>query len=225
MRTCLVALALALFSTLAAADDKVGVRVSQHNSPDGAEIAGKEVTATASSTLCESKPKLCHGPERLVDDDTATAWCEGMPGDGEGAVLTFVFARPQPLVGIGIIPHFARSFALAEANGALQTIEIATDGLTITAELEDLVDEVARRNGVKPITRDCGDESCLSRDRRIQLGVRQYISFGRQPKNPDDFFQAIPIKTSKVVITVKDIYPGTRYHDTCASAITFYRAR
>jgi hypothetical protein len=200
------------------------VAVGEYNGPDGDRIAAAEITATASTTLCEKKPKLCHGPEQLLDDKPETAWCEGLPGDGAGATVTFTFKKPEKLSGLYVVPHFGKSFALAEANGRLATIEIATDGGTFVAELDDLVPEVKKHNPVKEITEDCGDETCLSRDQRIST-YGLYVTFGHFAKGDSGDYAAAPVTTSKLVITLRDAYKGKRYHDTCASQLDLIRAK
>jgi hypothetical protein len=224
--TTAVMIILVSVASAADAEGRLEMEVGP-NSPDGERIDAKEISAGASTTLCEKKSKTCHGPEQLLDDNLATAWCEGLPGDGTGAVLTFTFAHPQAVTGIGIVPHFAKSFALAEQNNQLAKIDVATDGGTFSADLSDWIAEVRKRNGAKPYAGDdgCGDETCMSRDERIKSGVSDYIRWGHQPKNPADFFKSVPIKTSKLVITLRGVYKGTKYPDTCASEVMIYRAK
>src|SRR5262245_7844371 len=115
-------------ASIAHADDKKPVAADV--SLGGGDAAGdvvidkSEITVTASTTLCEKKPKLCHGPEMLIDGDNATAWCEGLPGDGAGATITFTFKKPETLDGFMILSHFAKSFALAEQNARIETLAI-----------------------------------------------------------------------------------------------------
>jgi hypothetical protein len=186
------------------------------DSPDTNAVDAKDITVTASTTLCEKKPKLCHGPEQLLDADLGTAWCEGLPGDGVGATITFTFAHPVKLDGFVIVPHFAKTFALAEANARIASLDIATDDGTFTADLDDIVAKVKKENGVHEVSDPCGcgDEGCLSRDERIQAEMTSdYVSF------PSD------VKTQKVVLTLKRVYKGTKYKDTCASLIRFIQAK
>src|SRR5262245_44152792 len=96
-------------------------------------IDKSEITATASSTLCEKKPKLCHDAAALVDGKMETAWCEGAAGDGKGESITLTFAKPEKIANMFLVPHFAKSFALAEQNNRLAKIEITTDAGTVTA--------------------------------------------------------------------------------------------
>lgn len=215
MRTLPVLLLLAL-APAARAGEPTAADVTFDASPDGDAVGAKDVTATASTTLCEKKPKLCHGPEQLLDGDLGTAWCEGLPGDGAGATITFTFARPETLDGFVIVPHFARSFALAEQNARLAAIDIATDAGAFTAELDDIVARVKKENGVHEV-RDpcgCGDETCMSRDERIQADMTSdYVAFPSK------------VKTKKLVLTVRRVTRGSKYQDTCASLVRFIRAK
>ncbi len=204
-------LGLALAAPVVAAPAApIPLPVGDSNGPDGDPIAATDLTVTASTTLCEKKPKLCHGPELLLDRDAATAWCEGLPGDGVGATVTFTFKKPEKLSGLFVLPQFAKTFALAEANGRLQTIEIATDGATFTADFDDLAPIVRKKNPVKEDNDDCGDETCLSRDQRISM-YGQYVTFGHYAKGDSGDFTAAPVTTTKLVITLRAAYKGKRF--------------
>ncbi|HTJ46670.1 MAG TPA: hypothetical protein VL463_31405 [Kofleriaceae bacterium] len=185
--------------------------------PDAELVVGKdELTVAASTTLCEKKPKLCHGPELLVDDDAKTAWCEGLPGDGAGATITFTFKKAETLEGFQFLSHFAKSFALAEQNARPESLTIDTDAGQFTADLEDAVPKVKKENGVHEVHDPCGcgDETCMSRDERISTdGVANYVTFPSK------------VKTKTIVLTLKSAYKGTKYKDTCASSISFVRAK
>lgn len=185
-------------------------------------IDAKELVATASSTLCEKKPKLCHEAASLLDGDTKTAWCEGVSGDGEGETITITFAKAEKIDSLYLVPHFARSFALAEQNGRLSTVTITTDTGSADAELDDLAKKVKKENPVHENNDDCGDETCLSRDQRIQSGIGVKISLGYAQ---GDKWSAAPVVTKKLVLTIKGVYKGSKYHDTCISELTVHRAK
>lgn len=211
MRPCLIAIAL-LVPALAHAEPK-DADVSE-SSPDGDMwIDAKTITATASSTLCEKKPKLCHDAAQVLDDKNETAWCEGAKDDGVGSTVTLTFAQPQTVAVVGVTPLFAKSFAIAESNNRVETIEIATDAGTFTADFDDIVPYVKKHNPIKEDNDDCGDETCLSRDQRIQSMSERYASL------------PAPVKTSKITITITSVYKGAKYHDTCISQVDVYRAR
>jgi hypothetical protein len=210
MKRCLIAIALAVPVLAHAGADDADVSESQ---PDGdAWIDAKTITATASSTLCEKKPKLCHEAAQALDGKNDTAWCV-RGGDGVGASLTLTFASPQTVATIGVLPLFAKSFAIAEGNNRVETIEIATGAGTFTADFDDFVPIVKKQNGVHEV-RDpcgCGDETCMSRDERITTGER----YAYLPK---------PVKTSKLTLTIKSVFKGAKYHDTCITQVDVYRA-
>jgi hypothetical protein len=216
MRATLVA-SLLLLGTTARADVQRVAGAMEEDTPDEAQrIDG--TTATASTTLCEKKPKLCHGPEQLLDGKMDTAWCEGLPGDGQGATITITFAKPEKLDRMFLVPHFAKSFALAEQNNRLKTIEIHTDHDSEIADLDDVVAKVKKSNPVREVvSKDpddtCGDETCMSRDDRITMD-----STGQWIDLPGGATKTLTIK-------VQDVYRGTKYHDLCASELRVYRAK
>ncbi len=212
MRTCLIAIALCV-PVLAHAGDK-DADVSESEPSTDVQVDAKAITATASSTLCEKKPKICHEAAQVLDDKNDTAWCV-RGGDGIGASLTLTFAQPKTVGAIGVTPLFAKTFAIAEANNRVQTIEIATDAGTFTADFEDFVPTVKKQNGVHEV-RDpcgCGDETCSSRDERIQSSSERYASL------------PAPVKTSRITITIKAVFKGAKYHDTCISQVDVYSDR
>lgn len=176
-------------------------------------VDAKTITATTSSTLCEKKPKICHDAAQLLDDKNETAWCV-RGGDGIGASITLTLAQPETIAAVGLTPLFAKSFVLAEANNRVQTIEIATDAGTFTADFDDFVPVVKKQNGVHEVQDPCGcgDETCMSRDERITTSER-YASL------------PTPVKTSKITITIEVVYKGAKYHDTCVSQVDLYRAK
>jgi hypothetical protein len=217
-----IGFAVLAFSSVAHAGFDVSVDTGIDVGSGDSVVDRGAMTVTASTTLCEKKPKICHDAASLVDDKAETAWCEASPGDGKGETITITFAKPEKIAVLFITPHFARSFALAEQNNRIASIEITTDAGTATADLEDVVPKVKKENGVHEV-RDpcgCGDETCMSRDERISGGLGAVITFG-QTKGKD--FAEAPVTTKKIVITVKDIYRGTKYHDLCASTITLHR--
>ena len=210
MRHLLVA--IALFAPALAHADPKAADVSDSMPDIDTQLDNKTMTATASSTLCEKKPnKQCHEAAAVLDEDQGTAWCEGAKDDGVGQSLTITFAKPTMLSSVGMIPMFSKTFAIAESNNRIETVEIATDAGTFTADFDDFVPVVKKQNGVHEV-RDpcgCGDETCMSRDERIQGGER-YASL------------PAPVKTSKITITIKSIFRGTKYHDTCVSSFHAY---
>jgi hypothetical protein len=216
MRATIVAATLLAAATARAEPPHVDGAM-QEDTPDEAQrIDG--VTATASTTLCEKKPKVCHGADQLLDGKMDTAWCEGLPGDGQGATITLTFAKPEKLDRMFLAPHFARTFALAEQNNRLKTIAIDTDGGSEIADLQDVVAMVKKSNPAHEYRSSdpddtCGDETCMSRDDRIASEYTgQWIDLPAAP-------------TKKLVITVQGVYRGTKYHDACASELRLYRAK
>ncbi|MDN3721005.1 caspase family protein [Roseibium salinum] len=50
-----------------------------------------------------------YGPANLFDGNTATAWVEGVSGDGTGERILFSFDRPRQLSGFEIVNGYAKS--------------------------------------------------------------------------------------------------------------------
>lgn len=93
-------------------------------------------TLCASSVLAPAAGNT-YGPDHL-DGDTATAWCEGAPGDGRGEYLRIAYAAPVRFKSVLVGNGYAKSRAIYFANARARTVRIETgDGLRFAAELPD----------------------------------------------------------------------------------------
>jgi hypothetical protein len=87
------------------------------------ELRQRRFRVRATSSLDAS-----HAAEHAADGDRATAWCEGVPGDGVGQTLTLTLDRPRPVTRIGLVNGLARSRELYDKNGRVTRLEVAVDG-------------------------------------------------------------------------------------------------
>jgi hypothetical protein len=143
-----------------------------------------------------------HGPERAVDGDPATAWCEGQPGDGAGAWIEIRASGALDFVpdgchleGLAITPGFARDQDSYLAHGRAAEVSLdrcyasASGPVTPIPELSERYDTSAR---FLP-WQDPGD------------GEVDLFTGSRDP--------------ACIRMTLRRAVPGARYGNTCISEI------
>ncbi|MCW5771662.1 MAG: hypothetical protein KIT16_08520 [Rhodospirillaceae bacterium] len=97
---------------------------------------------TSNHTICASSVLApqggnTYGPDHL-DGDTATAWCEGAPGDGRNEYLRIAYSKPVRFKSVLIGNGYAKSRTAYFPNARARTVRIETgDGIRIAAELPD----------------------------------------------------------------------------------------
>jgi len=162
----------------------------------GRPIRAREVKISASSTLCE-KNSFCHKPERLLDGKKETAWCEGAPGKGVGQTLVLDLARPRKITTIRFLPFYAKNKKSFFENAQAKELEIKTDNGTflVAFSVED------------PVTAFGGAQMDHS---------YPYVEFPTDPKVKHD------VTTQRLEITVKAVYPGSKFEDLCMSELTLH---
>lgn len=82
---------------------------------------------TASSTLAPQGDKS-YDAENVADWDDEKAWVEGAEGDGIGESLTLKMRTPLPLHHVKIIPGYAASEQLWNANNRVAKLKITANG-------------------------------------------------------------------------------------------------
>ena len=97
------------------------VQTPAHGPNADAWIAADQITA--SSTL-EDGSGYNYSTGCLQDFNSATAWVEGVPGDGTGETLTFSFPEGTVLTGGVIYTGYQKSEHLFTANGAPNSYRI-----------------------------------------------------------------------------------------------------
>ena len=94
---------------------------------------------SASSYLKEKS--IQHIPERLIDQDTTTAWVEGVSGTGEGEFVCFELDGSYTINGIKIWNGYQKSEDLYYKNARPQKLEVEfSDGTSERLKLQDNVD-------------------------------------------------------------------------------------
>lgn len=79
-----------------------------------------------------------YGPEHLFDGNPATAWCEGVPGPGNGQQIQIAFSKPQIVKAITFINGYARSGAAMTRANSIKTLDaVWPDGSTSSIDIPD----------------------------------------------------------------------------------------
>ncbi|RVT86722.1 hypothetical protein DXV76_01135 [Rhodobacteraceae bacterium CCMM004] len=90
------------------------------------------------STVLPPQGTNDYGPENLFDGDPATAWVEGLPGDGIGATLTLIFAQPLPQVELVLRTGYQKSNRAYADNGRAAELHLtASNGVSGRLVLQD----------------------------------------------------------------------------------------
>lgn len=89
----------------------------------------------------ETNKKTYH-PLNLLDDDPATAWCEGKEGVGEGERVTFFFKRAQRIDRIVVAPAL-------DSGRRVQVVKISDGTNTVRIPLNDAIVEQPLRKPMK----------------------------------------------------------------------------
>ena len=163
-----------------------------------------------------------YGPLRAADGDPATAWCEGVEGNGEGEFL---------LVHIGdsraaeIWRGFGRSGRLHKRNGRPRGVRVhvlqALSGLAHQYDLEmghflklaEAEAELKDLNGYQPLPLP-EFSPVTSRDEVIELLSSLYDEVPDYLPPPDSYIPAV-----FVAVEILSAYPGSAYEDTLISEV------
>lgn len=204
-----LALALAAGAGVKVEDDFAGA------THDGLAPAKATPTVKASSVLCEGKgaKQQCFPPASVLDEDAATAWCEGAAGDGVGQALTFSFPAKVTLGAVALLPYYGKSAATARNNARVAQLEVRLDGKAFTATLPD----VAHRE--RCVRGPCGDETC---DEAVGGDEVCFDAKQRVEDGEGLLLRFPPAAAQTVTLTVRGVHPGEKYEDLCVSSVAFY---
>lgn len=150
------------------------------------------VTGSSSGLL----PKDLYSPGNVQDNDPATAWVEGVKGDGVGETISFYTNKGHNqgeaflIDSIGIINGYAKSPATFRNNGRVKK-------LFIRFEVDNDYDPDYKKPQVKPVM-------------LLDTPDMQIIRF----KNP--------MKATDIEFKIAEVYKGEKYEDTAISEIKFY---
>lgn len=83
----------------------------------------------ASSTLSPING-IYYTAANLVDNNSATAWVEGVSGNGFGQTVTFSYKGPQPaqIQGVEIVNGYAKSNTSFYENGCVTQLDVSING-------------------------------------------------------------------------------------------------
>ncbi len=170
------------------------------------------ISMKSSSTLIDKK--YSYSVSNLIDNNFSTAWVEGSSGQGIGDWVEFTFDNPK--IGyIGIINGLFINEKLYYANSRIKKLNYYVEYNTnyndpnnITFQQQYLT---YHTNNYESYDINFEDKPYfnISKSNFYRVLERVY-------ENPDSPF---PIK--KFRLTIKDVYPGKSYKDTCISEIYF----
>ncbi|AET57871.1 von Willebrand factor A [Paenibacillus terrae HPL-003] len=95
----------------------------------------------ASSTLPDQAGNS-YAARNIMDEDTSTAWCEGVKGDGIGEWIKIDFGSMQELRGFELINGLAKSSNAFQANNRVKRMKLEfSDGQTMMVDNDFLSNE------------------------------------------------------------------------------------
>lgn len=168
---------------------------------DGTEVTGANngqwkdkfpIMITSSSTLQEKNRD--YKVQNIMDRDWDTAWVEGVPGNGIGEWLEIVNLGSN---NRGMKQTLSGMFII---NGYVQN----ENGDGQSRRLYEA------NNRVKRIGISFSDGSYIERELQDHKSFYQEIEFDRE------------VETTSVKIKILEVYPGSKYDDTCISEIELY---
>ena len=157
----------------------------------------------ASSTLAGD-----YEADHLLDEDFSTAWVEGTSDAGVGAQIEIILDEVMPLTAIGLINGYTKSERTYYRNNRIKKIRIEVRG-----------SNTYENDALETLTYE------------VELPDRPYSaineqSFATQLDIPYDVGEgAYGKRVRRVVLTILEVYPGTRYNDTCLSEIFLLTSR
>lgn len=189
--------------------DRQRVLLQMAGRDDGFEL----LSVTASSTLEEGGG--AYATKHLVDHDRRTAWCEGVPGRGEGEWIEMRYRGRDTTVGrIPVISMqalaiagYAKSQGVYRSNGRVKPLRVSgCDGAHAHSfEVPDVDDHLAAAwisDLGNPSEQDAG-----------------YVPPPISEVLVQQWFEGEPLC---VRATIEAVYPGGRHEDTCLSELMFF---
>jgi hypothetical protein len=80
------------------------------------------------SSVLEPQGGITYGPQNIADGKKSTAWCEGVPSNGEGQLIEMRIKEGSAFRRILIQNGYGKSEESFRNNGRLKTIEVSADG-------------------------------------------------------------------------------------------------
>jgi hypothetical protein len=175
-------------------------------------IPSKYIVSTNASSVLKTDEINIYNYEskNLFDDDLSTAWCEGIKGHGEREWVEFNFSNVS-IGAIGIINGYTKREAIYYANNRIKKIKLDVEYVPMA------FGEVKRSGGSK---------EALERETTvIELKQKQFNELNKNVQAPfmswladyDDNYRNV----IKIRLSVLEVFPGTKYDDTCISEVYF----
>ncbi|EFM11368.1 hypothetical protein PaecuDRAFT_1814 [Paenibacillus curdlanolyticus YK9] len=133
---------------------------------------------SSSSTLPATKT-VNYSPDRVVDGNLTTCWCEGVKGDGIGQSMTISFSKMITVNRLNITSGYAKTPASFLDNGMVRKARIT-----------------------------------FSNETSITVDLTKGSYFNLNDYGLTD------ISTSSIKLTILEVRPGAKFHDTCISEIS-----
>ena len=207
--------------------------------------SGDSVWASSALTETLKGKTVEYSPENLFDSDTSTAWVEGVKGYGRGESVLIL--TNKIISSFSMINGFAKSERLYSRNSRVKELKVSfvcglnAPGLVTendyylyfskeTALKESVSVKDTMEKQLFPLydTESYQDELILE---MLKSFSRDYPDFFRMVLNElgidKSDYSALPNMLlimemygfTGIKLTVSDIYPGSRYEDTCISEI------
>lgn len=174
-----------------------------------------------------------YGPERLFDRDPATAWSEGIPGDGVGEAI-YLAVEPGTLA-LGLRNGFSRNERLFEVNNRPRFLKITPIG---ALNLEGFATEHYTVYDGKPLAPSA---RLPLEDRRTPQRIELPFSWERLEREMNSLLRSesvkemrfpqaremglgpeapIPLASRYVLkIEIESVYHGSRWADSCIAEL------
>lgn len=151
---------------------------------------------TASNSLKEGS--LSHGPQRVIDGNLGSAWCENSKGRGEGDWIELQFPEKVWIEAVHFYGGYFLDARRLGSNGRIKRLQVDADERSYVLSFEDPM--VEREGWTPPVT-----QPDITWFDNASLGA----------------FVQVEESTRKLRLTILEVYPGSKYEDTCISEIRF----
>jgi hypothetical protein len=175
-------------------------------------IPSRYIVSTKASSVLKTDEINIYNYEskNLFDGDLNTAWCEGIKGHGEREWVEFNFGNAF-IGAIGIINGYTKREAIYYANDRIKKIKLDVE--YVPREYDD-------------VEQSGGSEETLEKETTvIELKQKQFNELNKNVQAPfmswladyGDSYRHV----RKIRLSVLEVFPGTKYDDTCISEVYF----
>lgn len=175
-----------------------------------------------------------YGGHKLFDDDSATAWVEGLGGHGEGEYIIAGLGKNLPLT-LNIQNGYQKSEKLYKMNSRPRVLRLSVYAGIF---LEGDQSEIACRYRIKELPLEkyielddrMGNQSfditfpgnyTNYRDSLVTLFKSDFAEELEQRRNMCPTCDLAPRLNFFMKLEIKSVYPGSEWDDTCISGISF----